>query len=315
MRPELGTATCIACLGMITDEVSVRSWRAADPLTFGYGICSRCGTLNLLDDNDPSPFYDGYFSHVPRNVPQANRLLTTLGALGARGIRLFHKRPELIPKTVKPSWLWWFSGLSLRRASPMIDVGSGTGALLLHLSRFGFSNLLGLDPYLPETKIEYSSSVRVERRAISLDDRADVVFLNHSLEHSDLPVAELERIRTILSINGAIIVSIPVVDSEPYIRFGANLVSLDAPVHRWIPTVEGVSAVAERSGFRIDAMVRTNPDFLYWGSEAVARGLPMDRGSVAQALGIEYMLSLERSARLAQRNQGGNLTFRLRHVD
>ena len=176
-------------------------------------------------------------------------------------------------------------------------------------------DLLGLDPYLPETKIEYSSSVRVERRAISLDDRADVVFLNHSLEHSDLPVAELERIRTILSINGAIIVSIPVVDSEPYIRFGANLVSLDAPVHRWIPTVEGVSAVAERSGFRIDAMVRTNPDFLYWGSEAVARGLPMDRGSVAQALGIEYMLSLERSARLAQRNQGGNLTFRLRHVD
>ena len=247
-------------------------------MTFQYGECGDCASLTLLDVVDPSGYYgDGYerlrparrTSRTgcpgPSSAPYAGGLVrSTCSAGGAGSIGS------------APSWYGWFRGLHLTARSPILDVGCGNGALLFHLRSFGFENLVGVDPFLQSAHV--GRGLRLERLHLDqVSGRFKVIIFNHSLEHVDDPGELLESARSRLERDGAIVVQLPIVGGAAWRRYRDNLVSLDAPLHRFIPTPEGVTQLAQRHQLTIARWYGTTTPYYYRWSEMVRVGAPCDR--------------------------------------
>ena len=110
--------------------------------------------------------------------------------------------------------------------SKILDVGTGNGARLIGLSKYGFRNLTGLEPFIEEDLV-YDSGVKVFAQDIfSHEGQYDLIMFNHVFEHVTNPMKVLEKAKTLLSENGTIQISIPVADSEAFHIFGKDWVAL-----------------------------------------------------------------------------------------
>ncbi len=232
-------------------------------MTFQYGECGDCASLTLRDVVNPSGYYgDGYERLAPRSTDVSHQLSRSIVGAGCRwsgsvdrlsGRSLFDR--------FCPSWYGWFRGLHLTARSPILDVGCGNGALLFHLRSFGFENLVGVDPFLQSAHV--GRGLRLERLHLDqVSGRFKVIIFNHSLEHVDDPGELLESARSRLERDGAIVVQLPIVGGAAWRRYRDNLVSLDAPLHRFIPTPEGVTQLARRHQLIDRALVRDHDSLL-----------------------------------------------------
>ena len=238
-----------------------------------YGECADCASLTLLDEVDPSPFYDaGYERHGASAAPATPTSTTrVIGAFGDRVVR-----PLPLPASWwfpgHPTWLAWFRGSSVSRSSPILDVGCGNGALLAHLSRFGFENLRGIDPYLRESSLELGS-IELRRRAL-VDEpgRYDAIIFNHSLEHVDDPVDQLTAARDRVAVGGRVIVDLPIAGGLAWRRFRESWAGLDPPLHRFVPSPAGMERLAEQAGLRLLRWHGSTTPYFYRHSMLIRNG-------------------------------------------
>lgn len=242
--------------------------------TFEYGECADCGSITLIDDIDPLPFYSDYFAHRPRTVPPPSALRRGLAAVAEHTVM---KSPALARVAAmaghRPEWLGWFAGSGLGRDAAILDVGSGSGALLLGLRRWGFTDLVGADPYLTGST---SAAPGIDLLPCRLEevtrDDFQVVIFHHSLEHVDDPVCMLQLARDRLAGAGArIIVALPVAQGPVWEEYRDNWVGLDPPVHRFVPTFEGLRRLAARAGMQTGRMCATSPPYHVISSELISR--------------------------------------------
>lgn len=297
-----GSACCRCCTGALTHRFQVASWRVEGWPTFEYGECGDCGSLTLVDDVDPSPYYTDYFSHRPRVAPAPSMLRQGLAAVAehtvmrsatiARIARVAGRRPE---------WLAWFAGSGLARDAAVLDVGSGGGALLLELRRWGFTELVGADPYLSGA-IDLAPGVQLLPCWLEDVARADfqVVIFHHSLEHVDDPARTLRLAGERLAGPGArVVVALPVAHGPVWTEYRDNWVGLDAPVHRFVPTFEGLRRLAARVGMQTGRMCPTSMPYHLIGSELVARRVSPLAPAASTLSPREIRHLASRAARLA----------------
>ena len=227
---------------------------------FAYVECAACGTLQIREVPDLRPYYAGdYYSFRPPDAGGATggagfgkRLARRAGSFVRRRAasyycrrrgplgELRHPLGRLIagragrllvgfPEYLKETRL----DLRLKRGSAILDVGSGAGSTLLSLSRFGFRDLVGIDPFL-DSDVVYENGVRVLKAELSdLDRRFDLILANHSLEHVPDPRRALRDMRRLLTPGRYAVVRIPVV-AFAWRAYGVNWVQLDAPRHLFL---------------------------------------------------------------------------------
>jgi SAM-dependent methyltransferase len=137
----------------------------------------------------------------------------------------------------------------------VLDVGSGTGSLVLHLSRYGFTRLHGIDPFLDEN-IDYPNGIRVTKQSIdAVVGTHRVAIFNHSLEHTVDPLDQLRHARRLLHPGGRVVVRVPAVGGS-WDRHGVAFVGLEeAPRHIFVPTLQGIKALADRAGLRFERAI------------------------------------------------------------
>lgn len=266
-----------------------------------------CGSLNILNGADASPYYaEDYFSFAPRGPMRANRGLRMGGEALARASR-GHLGMLLGRRTTRilPSWVHWFGGYGIEKSSLIVDVGSGSGALLQHLARFGFSRLVGIDPYL--TKLDPPPGIRLVRAQLgecSSVELADAVIFNHSLEHLDDPSGAIASAAAILHRRGPIVVILPIAGGAAWRRYRDMWIALDAPLHRFIPTTNGLHALARRAGLSVRRMSGRTTAWNYLASEAVRRGgdptAPWDSLSDLERGWFERLARSERGGEAAE---------------
>lgn len=260
---------------------------------FEYFECSRCGCLQIKEVPDDLRRYypaDCYYyeqAKIPTGYDYAAEGLKGLKARLIRGLltrHYFYKRSAIGAWLEKrscvaddyPRWLKLSSlNLQLNTKSSVLDVGCATGQLLLNLRTIGFTDLLGVDPFI-EDDIAYGNGVKVLKRDLeSLDRKFDFVMMHHAFEHVPDPLPTLKRLSRLLKPKRYALIRIPVAASYGWRKYGINWVLLDAPRHLFLHTTKSMEMLAEQAGFKVAGVVFDSDGFTFWGSEQYLRDIPL----------------------------------------
>lgn len=159
------------------------------------------------------------------------------------------------------------------RNSKILDIGCGTGKLLLTLQRHGFKNLTGIDPYNEDT-IFYENNLTIYKSTIfELNGEFDFIMLHHSIEHMESPADVLKRLKSMLTRNGTILIRIPLANSFAWRKYQTSWVQLDAPRHFYLHTIRSMSILADKCGLKVTDVQFDSTVFQFIGSEKYLRGL------------------------------------------
>jgi SAM-dependent methyltransferase len=231
------------------------------PGRFHYVECVGCGSLYLRTVPDLRPYYpDRYHAFVDDRAGYPRRV-----AAAFRRRRLYLAWSRLVGELQPP--------LSLDAS--ILDLGSGGGELLTALTRRGYRNVLGLDPFL-ECDIA-RSKVRILKQTIAFASGSwDLIMFNHSLEHVVEPRSTIEAAISLLrSPESLLLIRIPVIN-DAWRRYGIDWVQLDAPRHTFIPTEMGLRGMVEGFGASVERVVYDSSPFQFWASERYQAGRKLE---------------------------------------
>jgi SAM-dependent methyltransferase len=245
---------------------------------FEYFQCSSCGCLQIASvPNDLDRFYPSqYYSFHLQPVPQRG-LRAKLAALRDRSIltgSTWLAKPLEMLARAHPE----VTSLAIARLNPqmsILDVGCGRGQLLSVLYRAGFSNIQGIDPYLPDD-VEVVTGVVVHKRSIEqVTGQFDVIMLHHVFEHIAEPAKVLEASAKRLGPGGSIVLRVPTADSFAWDEYRENWVQLDAPRHLFLHTRRSIEWLAKNAGLVVRCWECDSTAFQFWGSELYRKGIPL----------------------------------------
>lgn len=248
---------------------------------FLYSTCSRCGAIQItsapqeIERYYPRQYYS-FSSPLRATGGPLRKARTILKRVRRSAYR--SEQPGLAARllmSLRPDWLT----KSLRHLDPstarILDIGSGSGGLLLELHRAGFGHLWGIDPYLP------ASEKRTEFTLLKTDifhfegGEFDAVILNHSLEHMHNQLGVFARIRDLIAPRGICIIRTPLADSFACARYDADWVQHDPPRHLFLHTRESLRIAASKARLTIIGAEDDSTGFQFWGSELIRRGVPL----------------------------------------
>lgn len=271
--------TCSVCensTGNRTFEAREMMFGTGDRFT--YLECRNCGCVQLLDvPVDLSTFYPpNYYSFAPA-IPKTGRKLIMKrlrDRYAATGQGLLGKLLYAYPLGPHPA-LRALSKVSLNPKSAILDVGCGQGNLLRELHDIGFTNLLGVDPFLAHD-IDYPGGLRILKRSLAeVPGRFDLIMLHHVFEHLPNPQEMLGLMAGRLAPGGTVLLRIPIADSYAYRHYGADWAQLDAPRHLFLHTRSSIQQLGNAADLKVVKVVNDSMAFQFWGSEQYRRGIPL----------------------------------------
>src|SRR5258708_11491374 len=232
------------------------------PEEFRYFQCLECGCLQLDQDvEDMARFYaSGYGTIHASPVKQMLRSV----------MYYFSYSPiELLAKTMAVFTPGCNYGLmrvlrKLPKDIDILDVGCGSGRLLHSLRSLGFTGrLVGLDPHLKQSQT-FENHVEIQKSELTsfVDAKGyDLICLMHTFEHLAEQEESLNAIKLLLKPEGLCVISIPIVGSAQWHRFGTQWVQVDPPRHLFLHTPHSLRMIAERNGMKVCYTIRESSAF------------------------------------------------------
>jgi len=222
--------------------------------SFEYIECSLCGCLQIkhIPENISKYYPENYFSYKKVEEPkiERNKLLRYLkkkifrfhlGEFSLIGMLLAVKYQNPFP--------YWIKKRTISLDAKILDIGSGSGQNLISLYKIGFTNLIGVDPYI-ESDIFYKSGIKIFKKNIfEIEDKYDFIMMHHSFEHMENPKEVLSKVYNLLNNKCYLIIRIPISDTFAYKTFGANWRHIDPPRHFYLHTTKSISLLAQQTGF------------------------------------------------------------------
>ena len=300
--------------------IDVREMMFGTREQFEYFCCATCDTLQIdkeLEGEDLMRHYpSNYYSHSASAQPGAFRWLVTQHDEyklrgGNRIVGAFMKSrltEGLFRVLLGGDVVRMLAQLAVGHDARILDVGCGTGGLLDRLTRIGFNNLAGADPFI-EADGRSSEGVPLMKADLrDVDGKYDLIMFNHSLEHVPDPVETLKVAYGKLAAGGMCLARVPTTSSEAWRTYRADWVQADAPRHMVIPSRQGMAVAAERAGMRV---VRTFDDSnlgQFLGSEAYRRDVPVTDPKILRMFGPKQLWVWEKRAQLLNRQGRGDQT-------
>ena len=284
---------------------------------FDYFECANCQTVQIQTVPEAATlarYYPReYYSFAQR---RKNRLARWLVAQRDRHVlRLSNIGGALIGRFRMDPVLRVLASAGLKPKDRILDVGCGSGRLLERLASAGFSNLMGVDPFIAQD-VQTPSGVPIKKVTLAqVTESFDVIMFNHSLEHVPDPVASLKDASRRLAPDGTILVRVPTPSSDAWQVYGIDWVQLDAPRHIVLPSREGAAIMAREAGLAVVDVIDDSGTFQFTGSEQYKRDIPLRNGAHKPLFSRDDIARFaERAATLNARHRGDQAMFILRRV-
>jgi len=281
---------------------------------FEYFECSNCLSIQICEiPKDIDRYYPtNYYSY--REPVFATKLTGIRYILKKSLAEYYSGKFNLIGSLLSPFYenpFTWLKPNVVNFTSKILDVGSGTGRLLLSMKRSGYQNLTGIDPYNSED-IFYDNGVKVLKKDVfEIDEKYDLIMLHHSFEHMQNPKEILGEIRKHIESEGTIIIRIPVANSYAWRKYQTHWVQLDAPRHFFLHTVKSMNILANECALKLYSIEYESTAFQFTGSEKYLIDIAFSEKDTVFSKKQMKIFGKE-AKRLNQINDGDSVCFYLR---
>lgn len=273
MGVELGQG-CVVCgpdEGFEEFKIDEGMFRTGERFT--YRQCKRCGSLQIAEmPADLAPYYNNsqYYSFKP---------LLSRPALETKvGRAALTLNAAMYVRTGLGRGMPWTREAGMRVNDRILELGSGSGNLLLRMHRHGFRQLTGSDPFVDEPK-EIAPGLELKKAFHhEVTGEYDWIMMHHSFEHVPDPHSTLRSCRRLLADGGRVLIRMPIMGQAAWRIYGVNWVQIDPPRHLVLYTPMAVREIAEAEGFKLERIFFDSSAFQFWGSELVASGRPHANG-------------------------------------
>ncbi|HMF32762.1 MAG TPA: class I SAM-dependent methyltransferase, partial [Candidatus Lokiarchaeia archaeon] len=161
--------------------------------------------------------------------------------------------------------------------SRILDVGCGSGDFLKILQLVGFSQLFGVDAFIPE---EITGKISIQKQDFleySNSQNFDLLMFHSSFEHMPDSYQVLRKINNLLSEKGHCLIRIPIKSDYIWNKYGINWFQIDAPRHFFIFTEKSFLDLAKSAGFKVENIVYESTASQFWASEQYIKDIPLNR--------------------------------------
>jgi len=137
----------------------------------------------------------------------------------------------------------------------LLDVGCGTGDFLSVMQQVSGWRVSGLEPNLNAVRFAQQRGLNVIQGELpepKLREQYDAFTLWHVLEHTPNPGQVLAEIKRLLKPDGALVLSVPVVDSVEARIFGECWAGYDVPRHLVTFTRSSLRQFLGQAGFQVE---------------------------------------------------------------
>lgn len=289
---------------------------------FLYYDCVACDTLQIVNAPEGEElqrhYPPGYYSHNVSSQPRVLQWLNTQRdrfelhtggwAVGGLLVGLSFGARAALGGVVR-----MLGQLGVERNARILDVGCGGGELLDRLSKAGFKNLSGADPFIAADDQTPLGVPLMKRNLSEVTGEFDLIMFNHSLEHVPDLVATLELAYEKLAPGGTCLVRLPTTSSEAWTIYGRDWVQIDAPRHIVVPSRKGMALAAERAGLRVDGTFDDSNELQFFGSEAYRRDVALTDPKIREMFPLKQITDWrKRAERLNLQGRGDQAGFVLR---
>jgi 2-polyprenyl-3-methyl-5-hydroxy-6-metoxy-1,4-benzoquinol methylase len=276
---------CVACDTALANSLcyTAREMMMGLQHTFQYAQCQHCGTIQAVEPpDDMTPYYEqGYYSFAEQHQNIIKRFLKRQRAQWAlnrtrASVAAMLLGPWMVKLYGVPEYVRWMHRIKAQHNDAILDVGCGSGTLLLEMQNAGFVNLQGVDPFL-QSDVNYGNGVQLFKQEIeSLPAESfDVVMMHHALEHVPHPRETMKRLYRVAKPRGHVIIRVPVLGFA-WQHYGVDWVQFDAPRHYFLPTLQALTTLAEDAGFIIEGVEYDSTAFQFWGSEQYRQNIALN---------------------------------------
>lgn len=242
---------------------------------FGYLECSNCGCLQLIDiPDDMGRYYPSDKYHQINKNPNIisqffikKRDEYALFSNSSIGKIIYQMYPNLYFEII--------GKMELPTDSKIIDVGCGNGEILLSLKRAGFTNLVGIDPYIKKTNHMKDIKILIENLNNLSDEKFDLILFRHSFEHINEQLATLIKVKNLLSKKGCCLISMPIKTEYIWNKYGINWIQIDAPRHFHIHTIKSFRLLLNKVKLNLHDVAFNSTALQFWGSEQNMKNIPL----------------------------------------
>lgn len=281
---------------------------------FNYLLCSRCGTLQLIDSiDDMGQYYrNNYYAYKKKK--DEKKLSIFRNRLKAWGYLYFVSQEKANKNFFwsELQWLYPIKGMRLKKNSKILDVGCGSGVWLERLSELGWNRLYGIDKFVPDFKSKQFHFIQGDIFCAEKVGGYDLIAMHHSFEHMENPLEILREIKNLLAVDGRTIIRIPVMGQAAWKQYGTNWYQIDAPRHLYIYSVKAIKYMCEKVGLEVYNVVYDSEGSQFYLSEGYMR---TDRsyGELIDGYQLGRRKAYNEKARLLnQKGQGDQAIFYVR---
>ena len=224
---------------------------------FLYVECANCKCLYLNEiPENIGDYYDSeYGPHRKLNSFKNNIVTQGVGWYLSNNLisKVFPK--SYIPPIAK-LWNSFVKNKSIDLNSSILDVGCGNGQFLYYLKKGGFKDLTGIDLFFNESNIPEGIAIKRDSlETFKTTKKFDVILSHHSFEHMDEPLKNLTYLENLLSLDGFIILCIPIKSEPIWDKYGVNWHQIDAPRHFFLYSLKSLEILVGKTNLYIDDIV------------------------------------------------------------
>ena len=247
---------------------------------FAYQLCDDCGTLQLQNPpRDMGKYYPHDYYSFGEQILTKDNLLKSF--LRRQRTQYLLTGKSVIGKVVamrfgEPHYFQWLAKLyryySIELQSRILDVGCGSGDLLLCMQKDGYSNLVGVDPFTTK-EFRFGSLEILKREVFEVKGIFDCIMMHHALEHVPDPFKTMRYLHQLLQPSGVALIRIPIFSAPMWKEYYTDWFGFEAPRHFYIFTVKSFTRLAEQTGFSIQEIVYDAGSFTIYASEQNRRNI------------------------------------------